>query len=237
MLHTLGGLLRSGLKQKIHPNDIAMHPDVRDALSLFRGSSPAGRRAWTHAPPRGEPVAAGVRINPGNHPLERAALHHFTYVLLPMSAVVGLVFVALGMPQTLADYATAIMLEGTEQVIALGPVAFQVASKHLGTDGSGSPRRSPSGPAIREFEVGADVPVRLPGEARALRGGVEAQAVQLGARVNQARLGGRSSGRLARQCGRGTSGTGGDAAEVGGDAPRAFGPRALGRSGHGARRR
>lgn len=24
-------------------------------------------------------IASGVRINPGNHPLERAALHHFTY--------------------------------------------------------------------------------------------------------------------------------------------------------------
>ena len=59
------------------------------------------------------------------------------YVLLPLSLVVGLLFVALGMPQTLADYATATTLEGAEQVIALGPVAFQVAIKHLGTNGGG----------------------------------------------------------------------------------------------------
>ncbi|UFN48485.1 potassium-transporting ATPase subunit KdpA [Roseomonas sp. OT10] len=59
------------------------------------------------------------------------------YVLLPMSLVLGAAFVALGMPQTFADYATATTLEGAEQIIALGPVAFQVAIKHLGTNGGG----------------------------------------------------------------------------------------------------
>jgi K+-transporting ATPase ATPase A chain len=59
------------------------------------------------------------------------------YVLLPLSVVVGLVFVALGMPQTFADYVTATTLEGGEQLIPLGPAAFQVAIKHLGTNGGG----------------------------------------------------------------------------------------------------
>lgn len=59
------------------------------------------------------------------------------YVLLPISMVVGLVFVALGMPQTFADYVVAITLEGGEQMIPLGPVAFQIAIKHLGTNGGG----------------------------------------------------------------------------------------------------
>ncbi|MDB5372105.1 MAG: potassium-transporting ATPase subunit KdpA [Belnapia sp.] len=59
------------------------------------------------------------------------------YVLLPLSVVVGLAFVALGMPQTLSAYADAATLEGGSQTIALGPVAFQIAIKHLGTNGGG----------------------------------------------------------------------------------------------------
>ena len=59
------------------------------------------------------------------------------YVLLPMSVVLGLGFVALGMPQTFSGYVTATTLEGAEQVIPLGPAAFQIAIKHLGTNGGG----------------------------------------------------------------------------------------------------
>ncbi|RAI58671.1 potassium-transporting ATPase subunit KdpA [Roseicella frigidaeris] len=59
------------------------------------------------------------------------------YVLLPLSVVLGLAFVALGMPQTLAGAVTAETLEGGRQSIPLGPVAFQIAIKHLGTNGGG----------------------------------------------------------------------------------------------------
>jgi K+-transporting ATPase ATPase A chain len=59
------------------------------------------------------------------------------YLLLPMAAVLGLVFVALGIPQTLSPFAEATTLEGASQVIPLGPAAFQVAIKHLGTNGGG----------------------------------------------------------------------------------------------------
>ena len=59
------------------------------------------------------------------------------YVLMPLAVGIGLVFVALGMPQTLSRYVSASTLEGAEQTIALGPVAFQVAIKHLGTNGGG----------------------------------------------------------------------------------------------------
>ncbi len=59
------------------------------------------------------------------------------YLLVPLAVVLGLVFVALGMPQTLGDYVTATTLEGGMQIIPLGPVAFQVAIKHLGTNGGG----------------------------------------------------------------------------------------------------
>ncbi|MCM2292360.1 potassium-transporting ATPase subunit KdpA [Allorhizobium sp. BGMRC 0089] len=59
------------------------------------------------------------------------------YVLLPLSIIVALAFVAMGLPQTLSVSATATTLEGAKQVIALGPVASQEAIKQLGTNGGG----------------------------------------------------------------------------------------------------
>ncbi len=59
------------------------------------------------------------------------------YVLLPVSIVVALVFVALGEPQTLAAHATTTTLEGARQTIALFPTASQEAIKQFGTNGGG----------------------------------------------------------------------------------------------------
>lgn len=59
------------------------------------------------------------------------------YVLLPLCIVLTLAFVSLGVPQTLGGYAEATTLEGARQVIALGPVASQLAIKMLGTNGGG----------------------------------------------------------------------------------------------------
>jgi K+-transporting ATPase ATPase A chain len=59
------------------------------------------------------------------------------YVLMPLSIVVALVFVAMGLPQTLDASVTATTLEGANQVISLGPVASQEAIKQLGTNGGG----------------------------------------------------------------------------------------------------
>ena len=59
------------------------------------------------------------------------------YVLLPLAIVVALAFVAMGLPQTLDAAVTAKTLEGTDQVISLGPVASQEAIKQLGTNGGG----------------------------------------------------------------------------------------------------
>ena len=65
--------------------------------------------------------------------LTRATL----YVLLPLSIIVALIFVAMGLPQTLEASVTATTLEGAQQTIALGPVASQEAIKQLGTNGGG----------------------------------------------------------------------------------------------------
>ncbi|HEY8162134.1 MAG TPA: potassium-transporting ATPase subunit KdpA [Methylocystis sp.] len=59
------------------------------------------------------------------------------YVLLPLSIVVALVLVAMGVPQTLAGSVEATTLEGAKQVISIGPMASQEAIKQLGTNGGG----------------------------------------------------------------------------------------------------
>ena len=59
------------------------------------------------------------------------------YVLLPLSIPLALLFVFLGVPQTLQGSVDATTLEGAHQTIALGPVASQEAIKLLGTNGGG----------------------------------------------------------------------------------------------------
>ncbi len=59
------------------------------------------------------------------------------YVLLPISVVCTLLFVSQGVIQNLAPYGDITTLEGSKQVIAMGPVASQEAIKQLGTNGGG----------------------------------------------------------------------------------------------------
>ncbi|WJR68028.1 potassium-transporting ATPase subunit KdpA [Neorhizobium sp. CSC1952] len=59
------------------------------------------------------------------------------YILLPICIVLTLVYVWLGVPQTLGPYVDATTLEGAKQTIAVGPVASQLAIKMLGTNGGG----------------------------------------------------------------------------------------------------
>jgi K+-transporting ATPase ATPase A chain len=59
------------------------------------------------------------------------------YLLLPLSIVTALVFVALGEPQTLAGSAIAHTVEGAKQTISLYPTASQEAIKQIGTNGGG----------------------------------------------------------------------------------------------------
>jgi potassium-transporting ATPase potassium-binding subunit len=59
------------------------------------------------------------------------------YILLPISFVLAFVFVALGVPQTLAGAVDATTLEGAKQTISIGPMASQEVIKQLGTNGGG----------------------------------------------------------------------------------------------------
>lgn len=59
------------------------------------------------------------------------------YVLLPLSIIVTILLVGQGSVQTLSHYVKATTLQGTQQVIAVGPAASQIAIKQLGTNGGG----------------------------------------------------------------------------------------------------
>ncbi len=68
------------------------------------------------------------------------------YILLPLSFVLALVLVSQGVVQTLSPYKTVTLLQPTadangnavtEQVLAVGPAASQIAIKQLGTNGGG----------------------------------------------------------------------------------------------------
>jgi K+-transporting ATPase ATPase A chain len=59
------------------------------------------------------------------------------YVLLPLSIILTIALVGQGTVQTFSHYIKATTLQGTEQVIAVGPAASQIAIKQLGTNGGG----------------------------------------------------------------------------------------------------
>ncbi|MFV3382886.1 MULTISPECIES: potassium-transporting ATPase subunit KdpA [Pseudomonas] len=59
------------------------------------------------------------------------------YVLLPLCLLLALLLVWQGVPQTFADYAHALTLQGNDQTLPLGPAASQIAIKQLGTNGGG----------------------------------------------------------------------------------------------------
>ena len=59
------------------------------------------------------------------------------YIMLPLSIVIALALLVLGVPQTLLGSIDATTLEGAKQTISLGPVASQEAIKELGTNGGG----------------------------------------------------------------------------------------------------
>jgi K+-transporting ATPase ATPase A chain len=59
------------------------------------------------------------------------------YVLLPLAIILTILLVGQGTVQTFSHYVKATTLQGSQQVIALGPAASQIAIKQLGTNGGG----------------------------------------------------------------------------------------------------
>jgi K+-transporting ATPase ATPase A chain len=82
-----------------------------------------------------------------------------TRILFPVCFVSALVFVGLGIPQTLSGYQTVTTLEGATQTILVGPVASLVSIMQLGTNGGGYfgsnsayPFQNPN-PATNVFQI------------------------------------------------------------------------------------
>jgi K+-transporting ATPase ATPase A chain len=59
------------------------------------------------------------------------------YVLLPLSLILSVILVSQGVIQNFKAYETVHTLQGTTQIIPMGPVASQVSIKQLGTNGGG----------------------------------------------------------------------------------------------------
>lgn len=71
----------------------------------------------------------------GNFWVDFIKIH--TRVLLPLATILAIVFVGLGLPETLAGAAKVHTLSGLLQTISRGPVASLEAIKQLGTNGGG----------------------------------------------------------------------------------------------------
>ena len=82
-------------------------------------------------------VIRGLRGDPhmGNYYLDMWRV--VVYVFLPSSLLMGVIFLAAGIPMTLEGAAETMTREGVLQKIARGPVAALLPIKHLGTNGGG----------------------------------------------------------------------------------------------------
>lgn len=80
-------------------------------------------------------LAGKSKDNVGNFFVDMVRI--ITRVLLPFSIVGGLLLVWQGVPQNFSGNVVVDTIEGTKQVIAMGPVAALEIIKHLGTNGGG----------------------------------------------------------------------------------------------------
>jgi K+-transporting ATPase ATPase A chain len=119
---------------------------VQNFLSAAMGMAvlAAMIRGLVRTPPISPPLAGGIKGGVGNFwvDLTRTTL----YILLPLSLALALLLVSQGVVQTFRPYQTVPLLQAatdgddnpvTEQVLAVGPAASQIAIKQLGTNGGG----------------------------------------------------------------------------------------------------
>jgi len=101
-------------------------------LALFRGI-------------RRRPAAAEGEAARGAGSISRAGLGNFwvdltrstLYVFIPLSIILAVLLMSQGVVQSFAPYKLAVGLEGSDQVIPMGPAASQIAIKQLGSNGGG----------------------------------------------------------------------------------------------------
>jgi K+-transporting ATPase ATPase A chain len=108
-------------------------------IALIRGiaSTPLSSPNFQHSKMGGQRGVGNFWVD-----LTRTTL----YILLPLSLALALVLVSQGVVQTYSEYKTVTLLQPTtdvdgntvtEQVLAVGPAASQIAIKQLGTNGGG----------------------------------------------------------------------------------------------------
>ncbi|MDR3644445.1 MAG: potassium-transporting ATPase subunit KdpA, partial [Clostridia bacterium] len=100
-------------------------------LTAFMFIAPATGLAVTAAFLRGVAGTDGL----GNFYTD--VIRFTTRLLLPLSIVVSIIMMALGSPQTFSSDKIVTTIEGTKQIIALGPVASLEAIKNLASNGGG----------------------------------------------------------------------------------------------------
>lgn len=100
-------------------------------LTVMMFAAPATGLAAAAAFLRGVACTQGL----GNFCVD--AVRFTTRLLLPLSLLVSVVLTACGCPQTFAGNQIVTTLEGTRQIIALGPVASLEAIKNLASNGGG----------------------------------------------------------------------------------------------------
>lgn len=105
---------------------------VQMILTSFMFVAPATGLAFTAAFLRG---IIGKTKNVGNFFVDLTRF--ITRLLLPLSIVIALFLVWQGVPQTLSANRTVTTIEGTQQDIALGPVASLESIKNLASNGGG----------------------------------------------------------------------------------------------------
>ncbi len=80
-------------------------------------------------------IARKTTTNIGNFWVD--LVRSILYVLLPLSIILSIILVSQGVIQNFTPYVHATTVEGTSQVIPMGPAASQIAIKQLGTNGGG----------------------------------------------------------------------------------------------------
>ncbi len=101
--------------------------------------------AWHNFVSAAAGIAVAIAVIRGVSRTDRKTLGNFwvdmtralLYILVPLSLIGGLFFVAQGIPQNFHAYTDVQSLEGMKQAITQGPMASQEIIKELGTNGGG----------------------------------------------------------------------------------------------------
>ncbi len=105
------------------------------AIQFLQFTSAATGLAVAVAVIRGFAGKARMKNGLGNFYVD--FVRSLTRILLPLSFIAALIFVYLGVPQSLNGYTLVTTIQGAQQLIKIGPVASLVSIMQIGTNGGG----------------------------------------------------------------------------------------------------